>query len=62
MIQCALIERRGSPPVQTRTDVRSEDSGGTCDIIVGDCACLRMNVDDTGTRGANWIHVRAPAY
>lgn len=49
MIQCALIERRGSPPLQIRTVLRSEDSTSTCDIIVSDCLC--MNVDDIGTRG-----------
>lgn len=51
MILRALIGGRGSPSLQIHTLLRSEDSASTCDIIVSDCACLRMNVDDTGTRG-----------
>ncbi len=51
MIQRALIGRRGSPSLQIHTLLRSEDSTSTCDIIVSDCTCLRMNVDDIGTRG-----------
>lgn len=51
MIQRALIGRRGSPPLQIYTLLRSGDSVSTCDIIASDCACLRMNADDIGTRG-----------
>lgn len=51
MIQRVLIGRRGSLLLQIHTLLRSEDSAGTCDIIVSDCTCLRMNADDIGTRG-----------
>lgn len=45
MIQGALIGKKGSPSWEKHTLLRSEDSEGTCDVIV----CL--NVHDTGTRG-----------
>lgn len=51
MIQRALIGRRGSPSLQIHTLLRSEDSTSTCDVIVSECTCLCMNVDDIGTRG-----------
>ena len=51
MILHALIGRRGSPSLQIHTLLRSEDSTSTCDFVVSDCMCLRMNVDDIGTRG-----------
>lgn len=51
MTRCALIGRRGSQFLQIQTLVRSEDSTSTCDTVVSECECLRMNVDDIGTQG-----------